>query len=114
MMVGNAMEEGLFRQLRNPSHTDPARLGFLAGATAGFFASWALAQVVVVQIPGFLAVWVAVGLPVAVLVGRRIAAARKARKAAEMEARRAAHEAETARRIAAMKKHEQDANTARP
>ena len=107
------MEEGLFRQLRNPSHTDPARLGFLAGATAGFFAAWALAQVAVVEMPGFLAVWVAVGLPVAFLVGRRIAARRMAREVAALEARRAAQEAETARRIAEMKDREQAANTAR-
>lgn len=30
------MEEGLMTQIGNPSHTDPSRIGFLAGAVPGF------------------------------------------------------------------------------
>jgi len=58
-MSGNAMEEGLILQIHNPSHNDPSRIGFLAGALSGFAFLIGL-TIVLPNLPRLLAVYLAI------------------------------------------------------
>ncbi|MGR3342753.1 MAG: hypothetical protein ACU0DI_05955 [Paracoccaceae bacterium] len=103
-MSGNAMEEGLILQIHNPSHTDPSRVGFLAGALSGFAFLVALSAVLptlplILQIYFGLAVAAAVGT----IVTLRITASRADRAADKLIERRRMLAHETARKIAEMK-----------
>ncbi|NOX73090.1 MAG: hypothetical protein GXP03_05560, partial [Alphaproteobacteria bacterium] len=83
-MSGNAMEEGLIAQIHNPSHTDPARIGFLGGAILGFVT----ARIVVLFVPlatvGFVFIWIIVGLFLGAFFTAKLNARIKRREAAEM------------------------------
>ncbi len=102
-MSGNAMEEGLILQIHNPSHTDPSRVGFLAGALSGFAFLVALSAVLptlplILQIYTSLAVAAAVGT----FVTLRITASRANRAAGKLIEKREMLAQETARKIAEM------------
>jgi len=102
-MSGNAMEEGLILQIHNPSHTDPSRVGFLAGALSGFAFLVALSAVLptlplILQIYSGLAVAAAVGT----LVTLRITASRANRAAGKLIEKREMLAQDTARKIAEM------------
>ncbi len=102
-MSGNAMEEGLILQIHNPSHTDPSRVGFLAGALSGFAFLVALSAVLptlplILQIYTSLAVAAAVGT----FVTFRITAGRANRAADKLIEKREMLAQETARKIAEM------------
>ena len=88
-MSGNAMEEGLILQIHNPSHTDPSRVGFLAGALSGFAFLVALSAVLP-TLPLILQIYI--GLAVAAAVGTivtlRITASRANRAADKMIVKR--------------------------
>jgi len=60
-MSGNAMEEGLILQIHNPSHLDPSRIGFLAGALSGFAFLIGL-TIVLPNLPRLLAVYLALAV----------------------------------------------------
>jgi hypothetical protein len=102
-MSGNAMEEGLIAQIDNPSHTDPARIGFLGGAILGFVT----ARITVLFLPlatfGFVFIWATVGLLLGAFFTAKLNARIKRREVAAMEKSRAEHEAETVRKITEMK-----------
>ena len=102
-MSGNAMEEGLILQIHNPSHLDPSRIGFLAGALSGF-AALVVTTIVLPGLPRLLAVYLALGVAAGVgtVVTRRIAGARAQRDIAQLMAMRAMQEAETKRKITKM------------
>ncbi len=102
-MSGNAMEEGLILQIHNPSHTDPSRVGFLAGALSGFAFLVALSAVLptlplILQIYTSLTVAAAVGT----FVTLRITASRANRAADKLIEKREMLAQETARKIAEM------------
>ena len=102
-MSGNAMEEGLILQIHNPSHTDPSRVGFLAGALSGFAFLVALTAFLptlprILQIYAALAVAAAVGA----FVTLRITTSRLDRAADKMIVKREMLAHETARKIAEM------------
>ena len=103
-MSGNAMEEGLMLQIHNPSHLDPSRIGFLAGALSGF-AAIIVSTIALPDLPRLLAAYLALAVAAAVgaYITRRIANGRRTREDAEMIAARAMQEAETKRQISAMK-----------
>lgn len=105
-MAGNAIEEALFRQIDNPSHTDPARVGFLGGAVFGFAVAVGVTSVVPTTTFGIVFIWLLVGLFSGVFLTRRLNARLEKRKERALFAARAAHEAETARQIAEMKRKE--------
>ncbi len=102
-MSGNAMEEGLILQIHNPSHLDPSRIGFLAGALSGFVSLGGI-TVVLPNLPRILAVYMALAVVAAVgsLVTRRISAKRQQQKVDAMIAARAMQQAETDRQISEM------------
>ena len=102
-MSGNAMEEGLLLQIHNPSHTDPSRIGFLAGALSGF-AGLVAQTVVLPALPLIFQAYLALAVAAAVgtLVTVRISAGRASRAAGKMIEKRAMMERQTERRIAAM------------
>jgi hypothetical protein len=103
-MIGNASEEGLMQQVRNPSHTDPGRLAVPAGmavALAVFIGLRAAWPGLGYAPPVFLAT--VLGSAVAVWLYQRIEAARAAADAKAREDYRAGREAETRRQIADMK-----------
>jgi hypothetical protein len=102
-MSGNAMEEGLIAQIHNPSHTDPARIGFLGGAILGFVAARIVVLFLPLQTFGFVFVWATLGLFLGSFFTKKLNARVKRRAAAAMEKARAEHEAETARKISEMK-----------
>ncbi len=104
-MSGNAMEEGLLLQIHNPSHLDPARLGFLVGAVAGFVALLGISAVLP-WLPRLIAVYFALAVVAGVgtVVTMRITATRKRHEVDVLMAARARDEAETRRQIAEMKR----------
>ncbi len=103
-MSGNAMEEGLIQQIHNPSHTDPSRFGFLAGALSGI-ASMILLSVIFPNLPRLLTVYLSLAVTalIGTLITRRITRARKVRDVNKRIQMRKAHQAETVRKIALMK-----------
>lgn len=103
-MSGNAMEEGLIQQIHNPSHLDPSRIGFLAGALVGF-GSLVVITVIFPGMPRLLSAYSGLGIAAAVgaRVTVRITAARQGREVEGLIAARAMQQAETERQIAAMK-----------
>ncbi|MGR3289768.1 MAG: hypothetical protein ACU0C9_01035 [Paracoccaceae bacterium] len=102
-MSGNAMEEGLMLQIHNPSHLDPSRIGFLAGALSGF-AAVLLITVILPAMPRLLTVYLAIAVTVAVgtHVTKRITSARTKRKIDSLIAARAAQRFESERQIVEM------------
>jgi preprotein translocase subunit SecG len=103
-MSGNAMEEGLIAQIHNPSHTDPARTGFLGGAVLGFVAAAGASNILATTTFGFVFLWMFVGLFSGVWFTRRLnARIAHAREKSLIEAR-ADQQAETARQIVEMKR----------
>ena len=103
-MSGNAMEEGLMTQIGNPSHADPSRIGFLAGAVPGFL--------IMIFLPAFfprltgfgssliaLTIGLLIGVTVTRLLHRRI----KAREVIRLTQEREKMALETARQIKEMK-----------
>jgi hypothetical protein len=112
-MSGNAMEEGLMTQIGNPSHTDPSRIGFLAGAVPGLL--------IVIFLPaffprltGFGAAFVALvlGLAIGLTVTRYLQAKIKAREVLRLIEERKRDAVETNRQIAEMNKGDKDGGTA--
>jgi uncharacterized protein HemX len=99
------MEEGLMTQLHNPSHTDPSRIGFLAGAIPAFGVVIFL-PLAMPRLTGFGAALIAlvVCLVIGVSVTRMIQGRIYRRQQARLVARRAQHARDTAQQIAAMKK----------
>ncbi len=102
-MSGNAMEEGLILQIHNPSHSDPSRVGFLAGALSGF-AFLVASTVVLPTLPMILQVYagLAVAAAVGTIVTLRITTSRIDRAADKMIVKREMLAHETARKIAEM------------
>lgn len=98
------MEEGLIQQIHNPSHTDPSRFGFLAGALSGFVTLVTLSAVFP-ALPRLIAAYLSLGVVAAVgtLVTVRITAKRKERRVQDMIEEREMQQAEAARKIAGMK-----------
>lgn len=100
---GNACEEGLMLQIHNPSHTDPSRIGFLAGALSGFIVFVALVFVVpAMPLMFHVFVGLLVTLAIGTLVTRRIANTRTLRDISDLEARRQMLRQENDRKIQAM------------
>jgi membrane associated rhomboid family serine protease len=102
-MSGNAMEEGLMTQIGNPSHLDPSRIGFLAGAVPGFLIVIFLPSFVP-RLTGFGAAFIGlvIGLAIALTVTRRLQAKIKAREVLRMIEERKRDATETERQIAEM------------
>jgi len=102
-MSGNAMEEGLILQIHNPSHNDPSRIGFLAGALSGFAFLIGL-TIVLPNLPRLLAVYLAIAVATGVgtAVTKHIHATRLRRVADDLIARRLVQQAETERQIQEM------------
>lgn len=103
-MVGNSAEEGLMQQIGNPSHVDIGRIAVPAGGVAGLIMFLTIDRIF--PILGLGGRWVfaaLVAVTVAGVVWQRLFTAQRAREVAEMEKTRATQEAETERRIAAMK-----------
>lgn len=103
-MTGNAMEEGLMTQINNPSHTDPSRIGFLAGAAPGLLIVIFL-PMFVPRLTGFgaLVIGLTVGLLIAVLVTRWLQKRIAARAQIRMIEKRTRDDAATVAAIVAMK-----------
>jgi len=106
-MTGNAMEEGLMTQINNPSHTDPSRVGFLAGAAPALFIVIFL-PMFVPRLTGFgaLVIGMTFGLLIGVVVTRVFSRKIASKEQARMAAERQRNEAEANRQIAAMKAKE--------
>ncbi len=102
-MSGNAMEEGLLLQIHNPSHSDPTRIGFLAGALSGFAAIVAI-TIVLPGLPRLVTVYLAIGVAAAVgsYVTLKIKSRRKQYKVSLMIEKRQMQATETNRQIADM------------
>ncbi len=103
-MSGNAVEEGLFRQIANPSHTDPARAGFLASAVVGFIVAVTVSIFLSLSSFWFVLVWVITACMTTAIfltVFKRRKLAREAQKLAE---RRNQHEMETRKAIEEMQR----------
>ena len=103
-MSGNAMEEGLILQIHNPSHLDPSRFGFLAGALSGF-AGLVVITTIFPNLPALIATYISLAIVAGVgtFVTVKIIARRTRRAEQRMINRRDMQEAETKRKIAEMK-----------
>lgn len=108
-MVGSShQEEAIVGNINHPSHTDPVRIGFYAGASV-FFVS-------LIVLLGWLP-WLPLGVKIfssgiaGVGVGfaliRRLQQKQLNKEVAELEAKREAHRIQTAEAIAEMKKREE-------
>lgn len=99
-MCGNSIEEGLFLQIKNPSHNDPSRFGFLAGAPVFIVLLVAMIEFAPV-IPPVLQIFLsmAVALPTVIWVTSLISSGRLAKEVKFLEEQRQARHIETERAI---------------
>lgn len=99
-MVGNSIEEGVMLQVKNPSHNDPTRFGFLAGA-AVCLATFILLNI---GVPAMTVFWQSIvsmvlGFVAAAYVSKRLAIRRRKQEEALLAEQRDLQNKDTERRI---------------
>jgi len=108
-MVGSShQEEAIVGNINHPSHTDPVRIGFYAGASVFF-----ISLIVLLGVFPWMPIWVRIfvsgmaGVGVGSALLRRIRQKQLNKEVAELEAKREQRRIQTEEAIAEMKKREE-------